>query len=561
MAGDTRIAAASLEDHAMTVPNELDVAIIAADADERRLLVHALHEQGFSAESAESGAVGLALLSARTPKVVLCDYELPDLNGVEFCRTLHSTPDVRTPYLIFMSADSSEALLTEALDAGADDYLSKPIGRRELGARVRVGLRMWTLQHRLRRAAITDGLTGLFNHDHINRVIDAELNRSRRYGHSLALIMMDVDHFKAINDTFGHLVGNVAVERTAQILREAVRTMDTVGRFGGDEFAIVLPQAACSDAADVAERIRKAIAQSLQVDPLHQHTVTASFGIADSNDPQATTAAALVDLADRALYLAKRRGRNQIATCHELADAPDLVATIQNEEVERLKRQLAALTVQAKDVFMQSVTSLLQALDEKDAYTARHATNVAFYAQQLAERMPCNRAVVTAAYNAGLLHDIGKVGVPDSILQKRSPLSPSERMVMDQVPVISARIVAHLRILETEVQIIRHQRESFNGTGFPAGLRGSQIPVGSRILLVADAFDAMTTDRIYRERRTVDAAVDELRRLAGTQFDPEVIDALDRTLGEERALWEARIEDTIHAIGKPGDVHSSLLAL
>jgi len=550
-----------LEEHAMTVSNELDVAIIADDADQRRLLNYALHHQGFSAETVGNGAAGLALIIARAPKVVLCDHDLPDLNGVEFCRSLHGNPDVRMPYLILMSADTSEALLTEALDAGADDYLSKPIGRRELGARVRVGLRMWTLQQRLRRAAITDGLTGLFNHDHINRVIDAELNRSRRYGHSLALIMMDVDHFKAINDTFGHLVGNVAVERTAQILREAVRTMDTVGRFGGDEFAIVLPQAACSDAADVAERIRKAIAQSLQVDPLHQHTVTASFGIADSNDPQATTAAALVDLADRALYLAKRRGRNQIATCHELADAPDLVATIQNEEVERLKRQLAALTVQAKDVFMQSVTSLLQALDEKDAYTARHATNVAFYAQQLAERMPCNRGVVTAAYNAGLLHDIGKVGVPDAILQKRAPLSPSERMVMDQVPVISARIVAHLRILETEVQIIRHQRESFNGAGSPAGLRGSQIPVGSRILLVADAFDAMTTDRIYRERRTLDAAVDELRRLAGSQFDPEVIDALDRTLREERSLWEARIGDTIHAIGKPGDVHSSLLAL
>lgn len=545
----------------MTVSNELDVAVIAADADQCQWLNQVLRQQGFSAESAENGAAGLALIAANAPKVALCDYALPDFGGVEFCRALHSHSDVRSPYLIFMSENRSEAMLTEALDAGADDYLSKPIGQGELGARVRVGLRMWTLQQRLRRAAITDGLTGLFNHDHINRVVDAELNRSRRYGHSLALIMMDVDHFKAINDTFGHLVGNVAVERTAQILREAVRTMDTVGRFGGDEFAIVLPQAACSDAAEVAERIRKSIVQSLQVDPLHQHTVTASFGIADSNDPQATTAAALVELADQALYLAKRRGRNQIASCHELADAPDLVATIQNEEVERLKRQLAALTIQAKDVFMQSVTSLLQALDEKDAYTARHATNVAFYAQQLAERMPCNRAVVTAAYNAGLLHDIGKVGVPDTILQKRAPLSSSEKMVLDQVPMISARIVAHLRILESEVQIIRHQRESFDGAGSPAGLRGQQIPVGSRILLVADAFDAMTTDRIYRERRTIEAAMEELRRLAGSQFDPDVIDALDRALHEERPAWEARIEDTLRAIGRPGDVHSSLLAL
>jgi HD-GYP domain-containing protein (c-di-GMP phosphodiesterase class II) len=158
------------------------------------------------------------------------------------------------------------------------------------------------------------------------------------------------------------------------------------------------------------------------------------------------------------------------------------------------------------------------------------------------------------------LHDIGKVGVPDKILMKQTPLSRLERMVMEQVPLIGTRIVDHMRILESEVQIIRHQREHFDGSGIPAGLAGKQIPIGARILLVGDAFDAMTTDRVYRERRPIDDAVDELKQLSGTQFDPQAVAALLQILESNRPAWEQRINETIEVMHMPSEGRIDLAA-
>jgi diguanylate cyclase (GGDEF)-like protein len=537
----------------------IDVGVIVGNADQRESVVRALRDAGFRVGEAWDHTTGTEIVLTRHPRVVLCDYDLPEKNGVELCRALRQAQAISGTYLVLLSSEVTGALMVEAHEAGADDYLAKPIDVREVVARVRVGMRMWSMQERLRCAAITDGLTGLYNHDHFNRVLEAELSRAQRYGHPLALMMIDIDRFKIVNDSFGHLAGNDALERIGIILRQTVRSMDSVGRFGGDEFAIVLPQADAREAAEVGERIRLAIAESLQLDVFHDHIVTASIGIADSNDPGVSNAASLIDLADRALYLAKRRGRNQVADCYQLHDVPEFVPTIRDEEIERLREQLALLNAQARDIFMQSVASLLQALDEKDPYTSRHAINVAFYAQQLAEEMGCAVPVVKTIYNAALLHDVGKVGVPDRILMKKGALSSAERRVMDQVPLIGARVVSHLRILQAEMQIIRHQRESFDGSGLPAGLSGERIPLGSRVLMVADAFDAMTTERVYRPRCTIDEALVEVRDLAGRQFDPRVVEALESTLRKRRSIWQQRIDDTVQALGRPGELTASPL--
>ncbi len=522
----------------------VDVCIIADDPDQQRLIDRLLDRAGFCVATAQDAREGMDLINHQRPKVILCDYGLPDGDGVQLCASVRRNPELSGVYFILMSASGCHHLPSEALNAGADDYLSKPIGHQELIARVRVGTRMWTMHDQLRRAAMVDGLTGLYNHDHFNRVLEQEMRRARRYGHPIALIMLDIDFFKAINDTFGHLVGNTTLEEIARVLREAVREEDIIGRFGGDEFTVILPEARTVDARQVADRIRAALARSLRLDELHRHIVTASLGIADSDDPRVKCSADLVDLTDRALYRAKRLGRNRVVCACELDDAAEFVSTIQADEIETLRRRVAVLSVRTKDVYVQSIAALLQALDEKDPYTARHAINVAFYAREIATQIGCSPGSVKTVYNAALLHDIGKVGIPDRILLKRQPLTPMERMVIEQVPLIGMRIVDHLRILESEIQIIRHQREHYDGSGFPGGLTTNQIPVGSRVLLVADAFDAMTTNRVYRKRRPIDEAVAELDRLMGTQFDPRSVAALKQVLEKQRSAWEQRIEDT-----------------
>ncbi|MFQ5591813.1 MAG: diguanylate cyclase, partial [Phycisphaerae bacterium] len=380
----------------MSTSDSIDVCIIEDDPDQRRFIARVLGDEGLSISEAECWESGHNIVTQEHPKVTLCDYDLPGGKGIDLCNRLRQNPDLLSCYFIVMSASAECDVPANVLNAGANDYLAKPINREELTARVRVGMRMSTMHEQLRRAAITDGLTGLYNHDHFNRLLEAEVGRSRRYGHPLALIMMDLDYFKAINDTFGHLAGNAALEEVARVLRSCVRDVDSVARFGGEEFVVVLPRAVTPDAVQVAERIRAGLAQSVRIEPLQNHVVTASFGIADSDDPRVKCAADLVDTADRALYVAKHRGRNQVVLGSDLRDGAEFAATIQADEVEALRRRLTALSVRAKDTYIQSVAALLQALDEKDPLTARHAVNVGFYAQRIAQRMGCSRAIVKA---------------------------------------------------------------------------------------------------------------------------------------------------------------------
>jgi diguanylate cyclase (GGDEF)-like protein len=535
----------------MTDVEQLDVCIVEDDPDQRALLSREIQRHGYTVAAVGNVADGLALVRARCPKVCFIDYELPDGTGLDLVPQLRQDPDLAMSFLVLITAHGSYELNEQAIACGADDYLSKPLKSPDVVGRLRAGVRMWDFQQRLRGAAVTDGLTGLYNHDHINRLLVHELNRSRRYGHSMAMMMIDLDYFKVVNDTYGHLVGNDVLEETSRIIRENIRAVDIAGRFGGEEFAIILPEATAADAARLAERIRRAMTTDLQVPGLRGHMVTASFGVADTDDPRVITASALVDLADRAMYLSKRNGRNRVSMAAELEDSVALTEILESDEVESLRRRVAALSIQTKEVYIQSVSSLLQALDEKDPYTARHSRNVAFYAERIASRMGCSVGVVKAIHNAALLHDIGKVGIPDRILLKPHALSSLELNLMAQVPLISIRIVDHLRILETETQIIRHQREHFDGSGGPNGLSGEQIPIGSRVLHVADAFDAMTTDRVYRQRREVEEVLDEFRRLSGSQFDPRAVNALRQLLGTERRAWELRIRETVEAMRLP----------
>lgn len=532
----------------MNHDSEINVLIVANDVDQQKLLERILQRANLRSTSVCDHNNVKNLAKNIRPSVILCDYDLPGMGGIELCQSFRNSEELADMYIIVMSAGGNRNL-TVALDAGADDYLSKPFDHQEVVSRVRVGLRVWKMHKQLRRAALTDGLTGLYNHDQFNQVLASELDRSRRYGHPLALMMLDIDFFKAINDTYGHLAGNRTLEKAALILQDNVRTMDTVARFGGDEFAILFPEASAEAAIQIGQRIRETLKKSIYVDEYHQHVTTISIGVADSLDADTINGSSIIDLADRALYLAKRRGRDQIATASDLDESHELNAMIERDDVEWMRRHIAVLSTQAKDVYMQSIASLLQVLDEKDPYTARHSLNTAFYAQELAEQMNFNRTVVITVYNAALLHDIGKVGVPDRILMKRSTLTPLERTVFEQVPLIGTRIVNHLRILESEIQIIRHQREYFDGTGIPNGLKGRQIPIGSRILLVADAFDAMTTERVYRKARSIDESLVELQDFSSKQFDPNVVSALCTLLQNRRSIWQQRIDESFKSVG------------
>jgi len=499
--------------------------------------------EGYSVVSAEDALTALEVVRENQPRVVLCGWTVSQRSGPDICRMLRADPLTAGCYIILLTDRYDSRACAEGLAAGGDDLVALDREFDELISRVRVGLRMWNLQTDLKRAAITDGLTGLYNHTHFADLLDSEFARSRRYGSRLSLILMDLDHFKAVNDTFGHQVGDVVLRHVGRLLRNGVREVDIVARYGGEEFAVIAPECTLSQGRDLAERLRRRLADQLKPQELHDHRVTASFGVASDEDTRVATTSDLIEMADQALYTAKRIGRDRVATAIDIPRVGHLRGD-QDSELEHLRKQVATLSAQAKEAYVQGTWALVQALEARDKYTARHSQNVTFFAEQLAVRLRLSPAMTRSVRLAAMLHDIGKVGVPDRVLMKPGKLTEEERAILRTVPQLSASIVDHMRILQAELPIIRHQRENYDGSGYPIGLRGQQIPIGARILMVADAFDSLVTDRVFRPRCGIPEALAEIRRHAGSQFDPQVVDALEGCLAEDEPRWLECIEST-----------------
>ncbi|MGD8454148.1 MAG: diguanylate cyclase [Phycisphaerae bacterium] len=525
-------------------PSPVDVCMIEDDADQRALLLRRLLAEQFSVAEARDGQEGLEQIRRHHARVVVSDLHMPVVNGLDVCRQIRRDPALDGTYVIIVTSHATRKTRNEVLNAGADDILSKPYDFEELLAHLRNGLRISHLQERLRKAALTDGLTGLWNHTQFRNLLDSEFARTRRYGGVVSMVMLDLDHFKAVNDTYGHELGNHVLQATARHLEQAVRDTDTVARYGGEEFAVICPQTRLEEAANLAERIRHTLPQQVRIAECPQLCVTATLGVVSSEEVHIGSVTDLINKADQALYQGKGLGRNRVIRGDTVSDDPAVVG-IQAGEVDRLRKQVLALSMQAKELCLQSVWSLVQALEARDRFTAWQSRNVTFYTTALVEAAGWPEGLRLATINAAMLHNLGKIGVPDRILQKPDALTAEEATVLRQVPLIAAKILEPLRIFETEILIIRHLRERYDGTGYPHGLNGTTIPLGSRILALAEAFDAMTSDRIYRRRRSIDDAVTEIKAQTGKQFDPQFTDLLLAVLADQRDRWQAHIDQML----------------
>ncbi|MBE3069293.1 MAG: diguanylate cyclase, partial [Planctomycetes bacterium] len=403
--------------------------------------------------------------------------------------------------------------------------------------------RMQAANRRLEAQATTDALTGLWNRRRFIEMLERECQRGARTSAPLALAMLDVDRFKAVNDTFGHVFGDRVLVAMADRLHHAARGTDVVARYGGEEFMVLMPDTTAEEALNAAERIRKSIASHPISDDKRTVEVTVSIGISALGAGGAVSPESLVRLADETLYAAKQAGRNCTKTWNEVSrDAEEAVQT-QAGEVEELQRRLASLSLEAKDGFVQSVQGLVRALEARDPFSRSHSENVTAYAVGIAGQMGLEPEELAVVRRAAWLHDIGKIGVPDAILRKPGPLTDEEQRVMRQHVLIGVRILEQMRFLEREVPLIRHHHERWDGRGYPDGIGGQAIARGARILTVADAFEALTSDRSFRKGIEVPDALRVLIESSGTQFDAEVIDALIR--------W---VRAAGHAIGDLGAV-------
>jgi diguanylate cyclase (GGDEF)-like protein len=294
-----------------------------------------LSSRGFAIETASNGEEALRMVHENPPHLILLDVMMPLLDGYEVSRRIKR--DRELPYIpiILVTARDSTQDKVEGLDAGADDYLTKPVNFPELEARVRSMLRIKRLQDeldqknrelelankRLRKLSITDGLTDLFNHRHIHELLHEEFERTRRSGEPLAVAMLDLDRFKQVNDTYGHPTGDVILYETARILRETAREIDMVGRYGGEEFVVILPGTDEEAAEQFAERVRVAVAEHQFRDEANEVRMTISGGVSSFPGVGIEHPDVLVKRADEALYAAKESGRNRVVRASSVPPA------------------------------------------------------------------------------------------------------------------------------------------------------------------------------------------------------------------------------------------------
>jgi diguanylate cyclase (GGDEF)-like protein len=360
---------------------------------------------------------------------------------------------------------------------------------------------------RAMRLALTDPLSGLGNHRSFQERLKHELLRAEADDEPFTLCMIDVDDFKRINDLYGHPVGDRVLASVGRRLRQNGEAF----RLGGDEFALLLPGVTADEALSAAASVLARIG-SLELADVG--SVTASAGVAGFPH-QAFDRDELIRLADSALYWAKEHGKNRVHVYR-----PDVV------ELAELRRLAHGPDRAAR---FRAAASLAKAVDARDTYTGSHSTRVAELSAWIAHRLGLDREHIELTRLAGSLHDLGKLAIPEEILRKPGPLTDPERLVLQRHPEIGHRMLESLGV-DPVAEWVLHHHERWDGTGYPERLCGDEIPLGARIIFVADAYDAMTSDRAYRGRLTPREAIEELERCSGTQFDPDIVAAFAREL-------------------------------
>ena len=403
-------------------------------------------------------------------------------------------------------------------------------------------------------AAVTDAVTGLPNHRAVMSRLDEALSHCQRAQSSCAVLFVDLDHFKQVNDTHGHRAGDAILREVGNRLRSGIRLEDFVGRYGGEEFAIILTDTDLPGAIQVADRLLAAINsqpcywQTGDTGSLVTIAITGSIGVA-VYQLHGTSREELIESADHAMYQAKTSGRNRVCIADvETIPSPDDVGTrliasalasgdmgaTADTKADANSRVPTAWSAFKRNVEEQvGLQALAAAAAARDGDTYVHAHRLVELAVATARKLDQDEDELHMLRLSAILHDIGKIGIPDAILHKPGPLTDEEWKVMRSHPDIGRSILQEIGgVFNQLAEVVVAHHERWDGTGYPMKLAGGAIPLHARILTVVDSFDAMTSHRVYREPMSIEAARAELQRCSGSQFDPRVVEAFLCVLDE-----------------------------
>src|ERR671935_14228 len=422
------------------------------------------------------------------------------------------------------------------------------------------------------KLSVTDAVTGLPNHRYFHTRLDEELEKARADGGSITVMMIDLDRFKVYNDSFGHAAGDVALKAAARTISSTMRREDVVTRYGGEEFVAILPGVDLQTAPIRAQEICDTLAKVFMYNPKTIFApLTASVGWA-TYPVDAKNRDELLNRADLAMYMAKKRGRNCICGACELesvaaldsvlgevvaqlasADTvgPGMVATLEKRlgqiaNSSHLEELAEGMLSPNSEATLEALNALAASIDAKDPYTSGHSQSVAKLAEDLADMLQLSAAHKNQLRLAAILHDVGKIGVVDKVLLKEGKLDEDEKLIMRMHPILGARILQPIKAFRQILNVVLHHHEWYDGSGYPDGLAGQNIPLHARIVAVCDAYHAMTSTRPYRQRRTPEFALAQLEAGKGTQFDPIIVDYFIQMMRKRQAEHPESLESEGH---------------
>jgi len=481
-----------------------------------------LTEDGCVVECADSIGSTVERLENKFFNIVLLDLKLPDGSGLDLLKEIkNKKPDISVIILTGYASTESAVL---ALNQGAFSYLRKPLNPDELKITIKKSVNEQKLSaenknllNKLKELSLKDTLTELYNYRYLMERLSSEVDRAKRYKLSFCILLIDLNYFKSVNDVYGHQYGDRILKELAEYLKYFSRESDVIARYGEDEFVIIMPEIDERNAVTVAERLLNSIENHTFDSQGKKLKLKISIGVSgfpkSGHDKES-----LLHAADQSLQNVKEKGSGTPLLQETPAPQHD------KKKVGKVAAKLASIEKRANQTVLESIYGFLRTIEAKDYATSKHTEQTVSIVTKIGQKLNLSEKDIESLRHAAALHDLGKIGIPDNILRKKRALSKKEFEIMKKHAQTGAEIVRPLHFLQETLPMILYHHERFDGLGYPLGLKGKEIPIGARIIAVADVYQALVSKRPYRNALDKKEALKIIKKNSGTHFDPELVE-------------------------------------
>jgi len=541
--------------------NQTTILLVDPDEEIHSAIGERLETEGYIRFHASSLSEAQEILSQNTINLIISEVDIPDGSGFEFLATETDDEYIHKP-VIYLANYGGIEQIKDAIRAGAFDYLEKPVDLDNLIDIVKRAINLQdkytgperrafsTLEPVQPRWNVVDKLTNLASHRFVVEKLPEIYTQCRKQAIPLSICLIDVDSFRQFNDRNGLDLGDLALIEVGKRLRQLTRREDIIARYGGDEFLLVLPGADKESSRKLATRIIEEFRTRPWKIAGQTIPIELCIGVVEIDIDEYGNEMEFLDRAIESAYHAKFQGPGTVVVWKPVLSREMPLSNNFSEQSELMPDYEATnimmwrfreLSRRLSNISMETLRILVAAVEARDPYTKDHSVRVASFSRYIAEELGLSQTQISTVYSAAMLHDIGKIGISDTLLTKPGKLTDEEYELIKQHPIIGVSILEQTQFFISELALVKHHHERFDGKGYPDGLAGEDIPLGSRIISVADAVEAMLAKRSYKDNYDMDYTISQLKEGSGKQFDPAIVNIALQIINQGllEKLWQS----------------------